>query len=93
MEGGSYTAKVLDAVEGMRRYASDMYSKYWTGEQQQRGGGDSQGGSGPAEVGECLCSTDLHFMHPRWLTSMHTHTQSRVRLGPVLIYCTRCVVV
>lgn len=64
MEGGSYTATVLDAMEGMRRYASNMYSKYWTGEQQQRGGGDSQGGSGPAEVGECLCSVDLHFTHP-----------------------------
>ena len=57
-EEGSYTAKVLDAVEGFRRYASDVYSKYWTGEQQQQQrGGDSKGGSGLAEV----CSASAPF--------------------------------
>ena len=57
-EEGSYTARVLDAVEGFRRYASDVYSKYWTGEQQQQQrGGDSKGGSGLAEV----CSASAPF--------------------------------
>ena len=64
-DGGSYTARVLDAVEGVRRYASDIYSKYWTGEQQQRGGGDSQGGSGPTEVGSGVLVYYLHYSHPK----------------------------